>query len=325
MVKWLGIKNGIYTVLVTGAGGPAGINTVLSLRKSRLFRVITTDITGICEGAFLSSKHFIISPALNENEFLRDLSSLIKNEKVDVVILTVDEEIAVLAKHLNAVDFSSKLIIHPRETIEICLNKLKTYEYLGKIVPNIVPEYSLDPKSLSSEIVVKKPMVGRGSRGVEVSKKCLMKEESGFFFVEYLPGREWTVDVVTDRSGNPIVIVPRIRLKTRGGVSVIGMVKLDGRIIEYTKRILSALRFTGPLNIQFREDGNSNPKLLEINPRFSGGLDITMSAGADLPRILVEYWLFNKKPKKIKIREGLYVKIYRTLRLTAEESGTLMM
>lgn len=304
-------KNSIYTVLVTGAGGPAGINTVLSLKRSKHFRVITTDIVDICEGAFLSNKHYVISPACRKEEFLRDLSNIIEKERVDVVIPTVDEEIVVLAKHSDSMSLHSRIIIHPKETIEICSNKFKTYEYLEETIPDLIPEYSLDPGSLSSEIVVKKPLISRGSRNVEVGEKCLMKRESGFFFVEYLPGREWTVDVVTDRDGNPLAIVPRIRLKTRCGVSVIGYVKLDNRIIEYTRKILSILKFTGPLNIQFKEDAGSNPKLLEINPRFSGGLDISVSAGTNLPRILVEYWLFNKKPEKVRIREGIYVKIYK--------------
>lgn len=311
------------TVLVTGAGGPAGINTVLSLKRARLFKVVTTDIVDVCEGAFLSDRHHVISPAYKEEEFLRDLFSLIENEGVDVVIPTVDEEIVVLARHVDSTSGFPKIIVHPRETVEICSNKLKAYEYLEKRVPEVVPEYSLSPRNLSCEVVVKKPLIGRGSRNIEVGRRDAMKEESGFFFVECLPGREWTVDVITDRGGQPMVIVPRVRLKTRGGISVIGAVKLDGRIIKCTKRILDALRFTGPLNIQFKEDGNSNPKLLEINPRFSGGLDITISAGADLPRILVEYWLFNRKPQRVRIREGLYVKIYRTLSVPWKRSNKL--
>lgn len=304
----------LHTILVTGAGGPAGVNTVFSLKRMRLLRVITTDIADVCEGAFLSDKHYVISPASQEEEFLGDLANIVREENVKLIIPTVDEEIMTLVKRKNTIDYYSKIVIHPRNTVEICLNKIKTYEYLGRVMHDLIPEYSLNPRDLFSKVVIKKPIVGRGSRNIQIGRKDEMREERGYFFIEYLPGKEWTVDVLTDKEGYPIAIVPRIRLKTRGGVSVIGYVKLDNTIIEYTKKILNTLKFAGPLNIQFKEDIDSNPKLLEINPRFSGGLDITIAAGADLPKILVEYWLFNKKPRSLVIREGIYVKIYRVLR-----------
>ena len=46
-------------------------------------------------------------------------------------------------------------------------------------------------------------------------------------------------------------------------------------------------RFFGPVNIQCRVvDGV--PTVFEINPRFSGGIPLTIAAGADFPHWLVE-------------------------------------
>ena len=47
------------------------------------------------------------------------------------------------------------------------------------------------------------------------------------------------------------------------------------------------LPFAGAINIQCRVvDGR--PTVFEINPRFSGGIPLTIAAGADFPRWLVE-------------------------------------
>ena len=44
---------------------------------------------------------------------------------------------------------------------------------------------------------------------------------------------------------------------------------------------------SAPINIQCRiVDGV--PVVFEINPRFSGGIPLTIAAGADFPRLLVE-------------------------------------
>ncbi|MEM4914059.1 MAG: ATP-grasp domain-containing protein [Desulfurococcaceae archaeon] len=304
-------SNSGLTILVTGAGGPAGVSTILLLRD--FYRIVSTDINLYSEGFAVSHRYYIIPPAVKEESFVENLMEIVEREEVDLVIPTVDEEIEVLSRNTSL--FGDKLVVHPRETVEICLNKYKTYEYFKNKIPEIIPEFSKNPKDISSELVVKKPVKSRGSRGVVTGSKEVFKEEDGFFFVEYLPGREWTVDVLTDRSGDEIVVVPRVRLKTRGGVSVVGEVKLNKSILYYTREIIKKIKFKGPLNIQFREDPVGFPKLQEINVRFSGGLEITAASGVNLPKILVEYWVYDRKPVEIHIEEGVYVVIPQTYKL----------
>ncbi|RIB35348.1 MAG: hypothetical protein BXU00_02370 [Candidatus Nanoclepta minutus] len=298
-------------ILVTGAGGPAGINVIKLLKKE--YYIVSTDINPYSEGFAISNKYYLISPASNEEQFIKDIEKIIEEEKIDLVIPTVDEEIEVLAK--NNISFSEKIVIHPREIVEICLNKCNIYLYLKDKIPEIIPEFSLDPKDLNSEKVVKKPIKGRGSRNIYIGNKNEFKKEDGFFFVEYLPGREWTVDAIADKNSNIIIAVPRIRLKVREGISMVGEVKLDKKILEYVKEISEYLKFRGAFNVQFKEDINGNPKLQEINLRFSGGLDITAAAGANLPKILVKYWLYEEIPNGIEIKEGIYAKVPEVYKL----------
>ncbi|MEM4959029.1 MAG: ATP-grasp domain-containing protein [Nanopusillaceae archaeon] len=305
------IGNGSLTILVTGAGGPAGISTILLLKD--YYRVVSTDINSYSEGFAFSHKYYIVSPANEEENFINDLKEIVEREGIDLIIPTVDEEIEVLSGKTDL--FKAKLIIHPKETIEICLNKYKTYEYFKNKIPDIVPEFSKNPRDISSEIVVKKPIRSRGSRNILVGNRVDFEEDEGFFFVEFLPGREWTVDVLTGRGGEELIIVPRIRLKIRGGVSVIGEIRLDENIVNYSREIIKKLRFEGPLNIQFKEDSKGFPKLQEINVRFSGGLLITAASGVNLPKILVEYWIDNRKPEGYSIEEGVYVIVPQSCRL----------
>ena len=50
--------------------------------------------------------------------------------------------------------------------------------------------------------------------------------------------------------------------------------------------VVSAIPFNGPVNIQCRMRGDV-PVVFEINPRFSGGIALTMAAGADFPSMLL--------------------------------------
>jgi predicted ATP-grasp superfamily ATP-dependent carboligase len=58
----------------------------------------------------------------------------------------------------------------------------------------------------------------------------------------------------------------------------------DPRLKEYGKRLLDRLRWHGVAMVEFRRDQRDGDyKLLEINPRFWGSLDLAIAAGVDFP------------------------------------------
>jgi carbamoyl-phosphate synthase large subunit len=104
---------------------------------------------------------------------------------------------------------------------------------------------------------------------------------------EYLAGPEFTIDLMCDFSGRPLSIVPRERVVIRSGVIDRGRTVNDQALIDLAVACSRALQFAGPINIQCRVvDGR--PTVFEINPRFSGGIPLTIAAGADFPRMLLQ-------------------------------------
>ena len=57
--------------------------------------------------------------------------------------------------------------------------------------------------------------------------------------------------------------------------------------MDFARRVAESLNLCGPSNIQCKWDGNE-VSLIEVNPRFSGGIPLTIEAGADFPAWLVE-------------------------------------
>ena len=51
-------------------------------------------------------------------------------------------------------------------------------------------------------------------------------------YQEYLPGDEYTIDVLSDMDSNPITSVPSVRMQTRGCFSTKGKIVLDKELIE---------------------------------------------------------------------------------------------
>jgi carbamoyl-phosphate synthase large subunit len=124
---------------------------------------------------------------------------------------------------------------------------------------------------------------------------------------EYLDGPEFTIDVLCDFNGRPLSIVPRERVVIRAGVSDRGRTVNDPRLVELAKAVCAALPFAGPLNIQCRLRGGE-PAVFEINARFSGGVPLTIQAGADFPQMLLKLALGRPVAPSIgTFRDGLWM------------------
>ena len=72
-----------------------------------------------------------------------------------------------------------------------------------------------------------------------------------------------------------------------------------------TLRLVRHYRLNGLINIQYKE-GESGPRLLEINPRPSGGFGMACLAGANLAKIALEA-IKGNRPEIPALRYGLKV------------------
>ncbi len=99
-----------------------------------------------------------------------------------------------------------------------------------------------------------------------------------------LDGDEFTVDALVSVGGGTLLAaVPRWRRETRGGISVMGETFADDRLTSAVAGLLTGIGLSGPSNVQgFIGPGNAPPVFTEVNPRFAGGLPLSLAAGADI-------------------------------------------
>jgi biotin carboxylase len=98
--------------------------------------------------------------------------------------------------------------------------------------------------------------------------------------MEYLDGHEYSVDCVGDQ-GRLVAAVTR-KKPMQGGVGQLIDMRQD--IIDATSQLAAAYGLNGVFNVQYREGGGAL-RLLEINPRMSGGIGMACMAGPNLPYI----------------------------------------
>jgi carbamoyl-phosphate synthase large subunit len=201
----------------------------------------------------------------------------------------------------------------------ICNDKYLTYRFLSQkglptaktFLPGDLPFGNLRyPLFL-------KPRFGRGSIGAHPIQN---EKELRFFlgYVEepivqdFLFGREFTIDVLADFAGRIISVVPRERLWIRAGVVDRGRTVRHAGLIQMGERIAESLGIRGAVNIQCKLN-QDEINIIEINPRFSGGIPLTIAAGGDFSTWLIQMVLGEDVTPRIgSFLDGLTMSCYES-------------
>lgn len=281
-----------FNVLIPGAGGPAGINTIKSLRLvSFKGKIISTDSNYLSAGFFLSDLYYVI-PRYDNEFFIDNLLRIIKEQNIKVLMPSSGFDIYGYSDNYNLItDYGAIPIVSRRDVLEICRDKLLSYQFLSNKFPfAFTTKY---PEKIDTFPIIAKPRFGKGSNNIIVIENKLdlefvMRKFENMIFQEYLPGTEYTVDVLSDLTEKPIMAIPRIRIDTKAGISVKGKIVRNSMIENLCKNTAATLGIRGPSCIQLKESNNGELKIIEINPRFGGGTIFTTLAGANFPAMLLE-------------------------------------
>jgi carbamoyl-phosphate synthase large subunit len=264
-----------------------------ALRTLRLpGKVIVTDINSLSPAVHVADKAYQV-PLATDPSYISELVRICEAERVRMIVPTIDDELPMFgAAAEQFLDVGTLPVCSPVETALACDDKFETCRVLE--AHGVAAARSYLPSTLPADVQLPlfiKPRIGRGAIGAFAIKT---PRELDFFLSyvpnpvlqEYLEGPEYTIDVLCDFNGTPLSIVPRERVVIRAGVIDRGRTVHSQALIDLALGACRALTFKGPINIQCRMCGNE-PAIIEINPRFSGGIPLTIAAGADFPKMLL--------------------------------------
>ena len=280
-------------ILILGAGGPAGIGVIKSLRKTDFdINIISIDCNELSAGFHMSDKYFVV-PKVESKSYLKKVLKIVEKEKIDLILPTTERDIVKISKNKNKFK-GVTLFMSDYKTIMNCSDKLKFYNKCKNKfdLPETFDEFDFDFP------IFCKPKMGSGSRGTRLctDMNCIkLLEEtfsphrsSDYVFQEYLPGQEYTIDVLCDMNSNPLVAVPRKRLQTKAGISSKGTIIKDNFIEKACFDICKFLKLKGPVCIQMKEDENKKLKFVEVNTRAGGGSYFATLAGVNFYDIILK-------------------------------------
>jgi carbamoyl-phosphate synthase large subunit len=306
----------VTRVLVTGAGGPAAIAAMRSLGADPAVELVAADMDPWAAGLYLvppASRTLV--PAGAAPDFTDVLLARCRELGVHVVLPTVDAELRPLAgARARFLAHGVDLLLAPAAALDVILDKLALAKHCAGIVrvPRTEPlGAGTDPSSWTYPVVVK-PRSGSGSRGfmtvATAAELAALDHAPGLLVQEYLPGAEFSIDVLAGADGQVIASVPRLRARVDSGVSVGGRTVHDAELESFGRVVAEATGITFVANVQAKRDANGRPALLEVNPRMPGTLGLTIASGVDMPRLALAALLGQPVPASLGFRERAMVR-----------------
>ncbi len=112
--------------------------------------------------------------------------------------------------------------------------------------------------------------------------------QKGPLVQEYVEGEDWGAALLYDGESRLVAAFTykSIRERPKGaGPTVYAVSESSPELVEYSHRMLSALKWRGMAMVDFRKGRDGEFRLLEINPRFWGSLALSIQAGVDFPML----------------------------------------
>jgi len=273
----------MISILITESGGPAAVGLIKSIRQlPHKVTIVSTDMDGLAVGNYLSDYHYQV-PKASDSNYINNILDIVGKHNINLLIPTGEHDLQKLSENIKSFeDIGCKLFISSINTIKICQNKFDFWSHLNESfkMPNPIKGVFL------------KPDVGAGGRG---TKK--IEADKGFHLWEFLPGKEYTVDVFCDMDSNIINHIIRKRIAIKSGISVKGEIIHNSNISSIIKKLVKHLNLRGPSCIQFKENESGEPKLIECNPRLGGGTYMCTLAGINYAEIYFNLLKGIKNPK----------------------------
>ena len=271
--------------------------------------LLGTDTTELSPALQMCDQRFGVKPTTHAG-YIKQILSIVKANKVKLLVPTVDLDLKLLAQNKSKfAAMGCRVLVSDPEVIDICQDKRKTYKFLLK--NNFDTPATISIRTARKSLTKSKSSIG--NRKSEIGFPLFLKPWDGYagrgnaivnnrkellFYSKRIPnaicqelvkGTEYTCDVYVDFGMKVRCVVPRKRIEVRAGEVSKGQVAKNAHIMSEAVTLVEKLEAgPGVITLQLFLTGDGKIKYIEINPRFGGGAPLSIKAGADFPRWILQ-------------------------------------
>lgn len=302
------------SVFVTDAQARTSLAVIRSLGKKGL-SVTGGEETRFATGVFSKycSKSVVYpSPQHKKQDFKKYIIDFFERNQYEVLFPVADFSILPIIESEEILSKSVKIALPPSDILYLGYDKGKTFEIAMKTKTPCPVTFCIRSAEDLSRLehdtsvtypVVLKPCISSGRRGVQIcnnfsemseSYQQLSQRYGDMLVQEFIPnGGEFGIYVLMNTDSEPRAYTAQRRIRSYpyyGGPSTLRETfqdKQSERAKEIAFSLLKAMKWRGVAMVEFRTDPRDNtPKLMEVNPRFWGSLQLSILSGIDFP------WLY---------------------------------
>lgn len=300
-------------VLILDAGNKNGLACIRSLGKKG-FIVGGASTTPAFRNQGFYSKYCRYKHVLGEikdiDSYAEKLINLLKAENYDVLMPVGLTSYLTVSKYKPEFLAHTNLVIADWDAMQIAANKDKTMEFADKLdIPT--PETTVIKTESDISRISKFPVVIKSSDDVGTFVKYANNSLELTKNYNYLKTVSHTNIIVQEyikgfgcgfygvyKNGDLKAHFMHKRLKEfplTGGPSAMAESYYDDELFRLGKKLMDGLKWNGPVMVEFKYDLKDNRyKLIEVNPKLWGSLDLTIAAGVDVPKMLVDIAVGNE-------------------------------
>lgn len=333
------------TVLITAAGNVFMPGTTACLKNNgeRHVRLIGADMNDDPTMLEMVDKYYPV-PRGDNPAYVDVLLDICKKERVDVLLPVMSVELEALSQNKERFrEIGTAVSVSDPAPLKIANNKLSLLRFLEEngfpcaSFQEVKTVEQLEKAAYALGYPKKKVCVkaahGSGSRGFRIldahrSKLELFLHEKPsasyavleellamlsegekmpeLMVMEYLPGSEYTVDLLAD-GGKVLFNCCRRSTNMENSIMLDGVVENNRRVLDLCADVTNLLGLDGNIGFDLRERADGTPLIMECNPRITAGIPAFAAAGVNLPYLGVKKLLGEPLPQ-VKLQTGLKMK-----------------
>lgn len=258
-------------------------------------------------------------PLKESRKYSEAISEIIVREDINVIFPITEQSVYCLNDARKLIGNSVILACAPSEIMDAMSNKYKLFqlaERLGVGIPETVyvtdsDDFLRKRSRISDFPVVVKPAFSKIKDGDRIITSGVMyaanRDELSQLYEtksalrhpsliqELIVGEGTGLFTLFDRDRHLALFSHRRLLEKppSGGVSVLSeSVPLDKEMVESARSLLSEVDWEGIAMVEFKRDiRDGRAKLMEVNGRFWGSLQLAVASGVDFPVISLDYYI----------------------------------
>lgn len=265
-------------------------------------------------------------PMNNRSYYSAAVAEIVTRNNIDVIFPMTEQSVYCLNKARKLFGKSVVVACASSGKMEQVSNKYRLFqmaEKLGVAIPNTIfiadfHDFTAKRATIPAFPVVVKPAFSKIEVGVKIFSAGVMyaadQRELDFLYEtkpvlrfpsliqELIVGEGTGLFTLFDHDHH-LALFSHQRLLEKppsGGVSVLSeSVRLDDEMIEAARKLLAEVGWEGIAMVEFKRDvRDGRAKLMEINGRFWGSLQLAVSSGVNFPVLCLDYYL-GRKPVSV--------------------------